>query len=76
VTRRRHRPSCGHCPRVRQLGRDFQAWRASFDQAEESASAGYATERAAWRAGRQAPTFRRYLEQMTGAGWPMSGSWA
>jgi hypothetical protein len=74
--KRKHRRCYTHCPRVRALGRDFQAWRASYDAQEESASYGYAVERAEWRSQHRPPTFRTYLVQMTGSGWPMSGGMA
>lgn len=73
MSRRRHRPGCGHCPRVRALGREFQCWRAAWDAAAEQASAGYAAELATWSAEHRPPTFRDYLIAMTGSGWPMSG---
>jgi hypothetical protein len=72
VNRRRHRPSCGHCPRVRALGAEFRAWRASWEVQEEAASYGYATEAREFSQSHPAPTFRRFLVDMTGAGWPMS----
>lgn len=71
--RRRHSPSCRHCPRVRQLGRDFQSWRAAWEAACEQATAGYATERELHVAASPAPTFKAYLIANTGAAWPMSG---
>lgn len=70
---RRHRSSCGHCPRVRALGRDFQAWRASWETRLENASAGYRTEAAMFTESSPAPTFKAYLVANVGAGWPMSG---
>ena len=69
---RRHRPTCGHCPRVRALGREFRAWRASWEAREEAASYGYATEAREFASSNPAPTFRRFLVDMTGAPWPMS----
>jgi hypothetical protein len=66
----RHRSSCRHCPRVRLLGLDFRGWRHSWELTRESVTAGHASEVAGYGPG---PTFRDYLMQMTGSGWPMSG---
>ena len=71
--RRAHQPTCRHCPRVRALGRDFQAWRAAYDAHEEHESHGYASERHAYREAHVPPTFKAYLVAMAGSGWPMSG---
>jgi hypothetical protein len=70
---RRHRPTCRHCPRVRALGRDFQAWRHSWETRREAVSAGYPTEAAMFASTSPAPTFKAYLVANVGAGWPMSG---
>lgn len=75
ITRRRpHGPGCRHCPRVRALGREFAGWRESWELAREEACHGYRTEEHGWTPGHPAPTFKRYLQAMTGAGWPMSGA--
>lgn len=73
MRRRRHSPSCRHCPRVRQLGHDFQAHRAAWEARAEQVSAGYQSELADFRSSHPAPTFRAYLVALTGSGWPMSG---
>lgn len=73
MSRRRHRPGCRHCPRVRQLGRDFQAQRAAWEAQAEAAAAGYAAELAEFRQRRPGPTFKAYLVALAGSGWPMSG---
>lgn len=70
---RRHARTCRHCPRVRELGRDFQCWRASWEARREQESSGYATEAAMFTATNPAPTFKSYLLANVGAGWPMSG---
>lgn len=71
--RRKHGLRCGHCPRVRALGRDFQAWRAAWDTQREQESAGYRTEADMFTNANPAPTFKSYLLANVGAGWPMSG---
>jgi hypothetical protein len=58
---RPHRPGCRHCRRVRQLGRDYRAWRAAAEAARQAVCIGYATEEAAYG---NLPTFRDYLEGM------------
>lgn len=75
VIRRRapHTPSCRHCPRVRLLGRDFQAQRAAWEAERERVTHGYATEQAEFDQHRPPPTFKRYLIANAGSGWPMSG---
>lgn len=73
MSRARHAPGCGHCPRVRLLGRDFQAWRAAWEAACEQVTAGYAAERELHVASCPPPTFKAYLLANVGAGWPMSG---
>jgi hypothetical protein len=72
-TRAKHRPGCAHCFRVRLLGRDFQGWRGAWEAGLEQEANGYATEQAQYRAKHRAPTFKQYLIDNTGAGWPMSG---
>lgn len=71
--RRRHNPTCGHCPRVRALGREFQCWRASWEAQREEVAIGYAAEERAYADRHAAPTFKHYLIAMAGTGWPMSG---
>jgi hypothetical protein len=56
---RHHRPGCAHCRQVRQLGREFAAWRAAAEAARDRVCIGYATEEASYGA---LPTFRDYLE--------------
>ena len=73
--RRAHGRDCRHCPRVRQLGREFQCWRASWEDELEHVSNGYATEARQFAQQSRPPTFKSYLIQMTGSGWPMSGSY-
>lgn len=58
---RPHRPGCGHCRRVRELGRDFTWWRASLESARELVCVGYATEEREYGS---LPTFRDYLRQL------------
>lgn len=72
--RRRHKPTCRHCARVRLLGHDFQCWRAHWDATLEAATAGYTDEISRFVSPyNPPPTFREYLESMAGSGWPMSG---
>ena len=71
--RRRHKPTCGHCPRVRLLGRDFQSWRASWEAQREQTACGYPTETREFDATNPPPTFKAYLIANAGTGWPMSG---
>jgi hypothetical protein len=73
ATRRRHAPTCRHCPRVRLLGRDFQSWRQSWEAQRERIAMGYATECAEFAAANRPPTFKAYLIANAGTGWPMSG---
>lgn len=68
-----HRPDCRHCPRVRQLGRDYQAHRAAWLAQREQAGYGYATESAEFDRDNPGPLFRDYLLALAGTGWPMSG---
>lgn len=68
-----HAPGCRHCPRVRALGSEFRLWRACWESQLESVACGYETEAAQFRQEHRPPTFKDYLIQMTGAGWPMSG---
>ena len=74
MSRRRHRPGCRHCPRVRLLGLEFRGWRSSWELELEATAVGYATEGAQFAAAHRPPTFREYLVAMTGAGYPMSGT--
>jgi hypothetical protein len=50
---------CGHCRRVRELGREFTAWRVSAETARDEVCIGYATEEDEYG---NLPTFRDYLE--------------
>jgi hypothetical protein len=43
---------------VRQLGREFRAWRAAAETERDRVCIGYATEEASWG---RLPTFRDYL---------------
>jgi hypothetical protein len=70
---RRHARTCRHCPRVRQLGHEFQAHRAAWEARAETVTAGYATELDDYRRRNPAPTFRTFLLALAGSGWPMSG---
>lgn len=74
MNRRRHRRDCRHCPRVRALGRDFQAWRCSWEAQREHVTVGYATEQAEYDRANPPPTFKAYLVANAGSGWPMSGA--
>lgn len=58
---RPHPPGCRHCHRVRQLGREFAAWRAAAETARDLVCIGYATEERTYG---NLPTFRDYLEGM------------
>ncbi len=73
VRRPKHKPGCEHCYRVTLLGRDFGHWRSAWEADLEQVAVGYAAEEAQYRAEHPAPTFKNYLINMTGAGWPMSG---
>jgi hypothetical protein len=68
-----HTTTCRHCPRVRLLGRDYQAQRAAWEAQREHVTHGYATEQAEFDATHRPPTFKTYLIAMTGSAWPMSG---
>lgn len=59
MTKRRHPPGCRHCRRVRELGRDYRAWRAAEEAARQAVCIGYATEERQYGA---LPTFRDYLK--------------
>lgn len=65
--------TCAHCYRVRLLGRDFQGWRGAWEAELEQVANGYAAEAEQFRRENPAPTFKQYLINNTGAGWPMSG---
>ncbi len=71
--RAKHRPGCRHCYRVGLLGLAFRDWRSSWEIGLENEAVGYATEGTEYRVTHPSPTFKKYLIQMTGAGWPMSG---
>lgn len=59
---------------MRLLGLNFRSWREAWEVQCEAVAYGYAEESRQYAEEHRPPTFKDYLIQMRGAGWPMSGS--